>query len=96
MEGRHTDNFTDHTTITSSFQRSQNNTYNPRQSRQFSLVAEYTVEIQHTSGSTNVVADCISRTPFDDISLTVASTSTVFKNTYDLTRIASLRGISFQ
>ena len=96
IEGRHTVVFTDHKPITSSFQRSQNNTNNPRQSRQFSLLAEYIEEIQHISGSTNVVADCLSRPPTDDTSLTVASTSTVSIDTYDLPRIASLQDTSFQ
>ena len=41
IEGRNTVVFTDHKPITCSFQRSQTNTNNPRQSRQFSLLAEY-------------------------------------------------------
>ena len=94
--GRYTVVFTDHKPITSSFQRSQNNTNIPQQSRQFSLLAEYIDEIQHISGSTNVVADCFSRPPTDDTSLTVASTSTVSIDTYDLPRIASLQDTSFQ
>ena len=96
IEGRHTVVFTDHKPITCSFQRSQTNTNNPRQSRRFSLLAEYIDEIQHISGSTNVVADCFSRPPIDDTSLTVASTSTVSMDTYDLPRIASLQDTSFQ
>ena len=96
IEGRHTVVFTDNKPITCSFQRSQTNTNNPRQSRQFSLLAEYIDELQHISGSTNVVADCLSRPPTDDTSLTVASTSTVSIDTYDLPRIASLQDTSFQ
>ena len=96
IEGRHTVVFTDHKPITCSFQRSQTNSNNPRQARQFSLLAEYIDEIQHISGSTNVVADCLSRPPPDDTSLTVASTSTVSIDTYDLPRIASLQDTSFQ
>ena len=96
IEGRHTVVFTDHKPITCSFQRSQTNTNNPRQSRQFSLLAEYIDEIQHISGSTNVVADCLSRPSTDNTSLTVASTSTVSIDTYDLPRIASLQDTSFQ
>ena len=88
--------FTHHKQITISFQRSQNNTNNLRQSRQFSLLAEYIDELQHISGSTNVVVDCLSRSPTDDTSLTVASMSTVLIDTYDLPRIASLQDTSFQ
>ena len=79
-----------------SFQRSQNNTNNPRQSRQFCLLAEYIDEIQHISESTNVVADCFSRPPTDDTSLAVESTSTVLIDTYDVQGIASLQSTSFQ
>ena len=68
IERRHTVVFTDHKPITSSLQRSENNTNKPRQSRQFSLLAEYIDDIQLISGSTNVVADCLSRPPIDDTS----------------------------
>ena len=96
IEGRYTVVFTDHKPITCCFQRSQTYTNNPRQSRHFSLLAENIDEIQHISESTNVVADCLPRPPTDDTSLTVASTSTVSIDTYDLPRIASLQDTSFQ
>ena len=60
IEGRHTVVFTDHKPVTSSFERSRNNTNNSRQSRQFSLLTEHLAEIHQISGSTNVVADCFS------------------------------------
>ena len=94
--GRHANVFTDHKPITCSFQRIQSNTNNPPQSRQFSLIAEYFDEIQHILGSTNVLANCLSRPPTDDTSLTVAATSTVFIDTYYLPKIASLQDTSFQ
>ena len=95
IEGHHTIVFTDHKPITSSFHRSHNNNNNPRQSRQFSLLAEYIDDIQHISGSTNIVADCLSRPPTAN-ALTVASLSTISVDTYDLPRIASLQDTSFQ
>ena len=96
IERRLTVVFTDHKPITSSFKRSQNNTNNPRQSRQFSLLSEYIDETQHYSGSTNAKADYLSRPPTDDTLVTVASTSTVSIDTYDLLRIARLQDTSFQ
>ena len=94
IEGRHTVVFTDHKPITCSFKRSKNKTNNPRQSRHISLLAKYIDEIQQISGSTNVVADCLSRPPTEDTSLTVAST--VFMDTYDLPRTAILQDTSRQ
>ena len=95
IEGRHTVVFTERRPITCSLQGSQNNTNDPRRSREFSLLAEYLDETQHISGSTNIVADCLSRPPTHD-TLTVASSSTVFIDTYDLPRFASLQDTSFQ
>ena len=96
IEGRPTVVFTDHKPITSSFNRSKNNINNPRQFSTIFPTRKFIDEIQHISGSTNVVTDCLSRPPTYDTSLTEASTSTVFIDTYDLPRIASLQGTSQQ
>ena len=59
LEGRVFTIFTDHKplcgAIASSTERS------PRQTRHLSFVAEYTTDIRHVSGSSNVVADTLSR-----------------------------------
>ena len=59
LEGRQFTVYTDHllltTAITSTADRS------PRQTRQLSYIAEFTTDIRHLPGKTNVVADALSR-----------------------------------
>ena len=59
LEGRPLTVFTDHKPLT--FALSSTRFRSPRQSRHLSFVSEFTNDIQHVSGSSNVVAEALSR-----------------------------------
>ena len=62
LEGRAFSLLTDHKPLTSSLYRISD-AWSARQQRHLAYVAEYTSDIQHVSGETNIVADTLSRPP---------------------------------
>jgi len=62
LEGRDFMVLTDHKPLTSAISRTSD-PWTPRQCRQLAYVAEYTSDIRHIKGSSNVVADTLSRPP---------------------------------
>jgi len=65
VEGRNFTIFTDHKPITTALSRSSPPD-SARQQRQLAFIAEFTNNIQHVAGSSNVVADALSR-PVDQV-----------------------------
>ena len=61
LEGRQFTIFTDHRPITGAINR-KTNALSTRQERQLAFISEFTSDIQHISGLSNVVADALSRT----------------------------------
>ena len=57
---------TDHKPLVAAFKSPMNNSTH-RQSRHLSTISEYTTNVQHTKGTENVVADCLSRTEINAI-----------------------------
>ena len=62
LEGRRFAVYTDHKPLTYALSR-VSDPWTARQSRQLSYVAEYTSDIRHITGATNIVADTLSRPP---------------------------------
>ncbi len=62
LEGRAFTIYTDHKPLTTAINRASN-PWMARQCRQLAYVAEYTSDIRHTAGMSNVVADTLSRPP---------------------------------
>ena len=60
LEGRQFTIFTDHKPLVGGLNKISD-AVSPRQSRQFSLIAEFTSELAHITGKNNVVADAMSR-----------------------------------
>lgn len=60
LEGRDFIIFTDHKPLTFVFQQKTDNC-TPRQLRQTNFISQFTTDIRHVSGSSNVVADTLSR-----------------------------------
>ena len=60
LEGREFTAYVDHKPLTFSMAKSAE-PWSARQQRQLSFISEYTTDIQHVSGKSNVVADCLSR-----------------------------------
>ena len=61
LEGRHFTAWTDHKPLCGALSSSVDRS--PRQTRQLSFIAEFTTDIRHVPGSSNVVADLLSRPP---------------------------------
>lgn len=61
VEGREFVIFTDHKPLTFAFSKKTDSTMSPRQIRQLSYLAQFSTNIQHISGKSNVVADALSR-----------------------------------
>ena len=59
LEGRHFNVWTDHKPLCGAIGSSTDRS--PRQSRHLSFIAEFTTDIRHVPGASNVVADCLSR-----------------------------------
>jgi cleavage and polyadenylation specificity factor subunit 1 len=62
LEGRQFTLYTDHKPLTTAVRRSTE-LWTAKQCRQLAYIAEFTSDIQHTTGSENVVADTLSRPP---------------------------------
>ena len=62
LEGRNFTVFTDHKPLTTALLKSTD-AHNPRQSRHLAAITEYTSDIRHVDGKSNVVADALSRLP---------------------------------
>jgi hypothetical protein len=62
LEGRHFTIYTDHKPLTIAINRASD-PWTARQCRQLAYVAEYTSDIRHIAGTSNVVADALSRPP---------------------------------
>jgi transposase InsO family protein len=62
LEGRRFTIYTDHKPLTFALKRSSD-PWTARQCRQLSYIAEYTSDIQHIAGKSNIVADTLSRPP---------------------------------
>jgi hypothetical protein len=62
LEGRHFTIYTDHKPLTTAINRASD-PWTARQCRQLAYVAEYTSDIRHIAGTSNVVADALSRPP---------------------------------
>lgn len=60
LEGRSFILYTDHKPLTFAFGRNIEKC-SPRQTRQLDLIAQYTTDIRHISGTNNIVADALSR-----------------------------------
>ena len=65
LEGRQFTVFTDHKPITTALNK-VSDPWSARQARHLSAVAEFTSDIQHVSGKTNLVADALSRNVPDE------------------------------
>ena len=62
LEGRVFTVFTDHKPLTTALLKSSD-PHNPRQSRHLAAITEYTSDIRHVAGKSNLVADALSRLP---------------------------------
>ena len=62
LEGRHFTIYPDHKPLTTAINRASD-PWMARQCRQLAYVAEYTSDIRHIAGTSNVVADALSRPP---------------------------------
>ncbi len=62
LEGRHFTIYTDHKLLTTAINRASE-PWTAWQCRQLAYVAEYTSDIRHIAGTSNVVADALSRPP---------------------------------
>ena len=62
LEGRVFTVFTDHKPLTTALLKSTD-PHNPCQSRQLAAIAEFTSDIRHVAGKSNLVADALSRRP---------------------------------
>ena len=62
LEGQNFRIYTDHKPLTAALGRAAD-PWTARQTRQLSYVAEYTTDIRHISGASNIVADMLSRPP---------------------------------
>ena len=72
LEGRKFTVWTDHKPLCGALKSSTERS--PRQTRHFSYIAEFTTDIRHVPGSSNVVADCMSRpTPTSLLTPTVSA-----------------------
>lgn len=61
IEGRALSIFTDHKPLTFAFTKPVSDKDTPRRVRQLSYISEYSTDIQHITGSKNIVADTLSR-----------------------------------
>ena len=66
LEGRNFHVYTDHKPLTFAIDR-KSDIYTPRQTRHLSYVSEFTTDIRHISGKTNVVADALSRIEINQV-----------------------------
>ena len=64
IEGRVCHIYTDHKPLTFAF--STNTVRSPRQTRHLSFIAEFTTDVRHIPGKTNVVADLLSRVRLEE------------------------------
>ena len=60
LEGRQFTAFVDHKPLTFAMAK-VSEPWSARQQRQLSFISEFTTDIQHVAGKTNIVADCLSR-----------------------------------
>ncbi|RUS73921.1 hypothetical protein EGW08_018311 [Elysia chlorotica] len=65
LEGRHFTSYTDHKPLVGAMSK-LSDPWSARQQRQLSYISEFSTDIRHIAGKTNVVADCLSRTTTDD------------------------------
>ena len=68
LEGRSFAILTDHRALVSAVD-SQSNNYSPREIRHSTSITEFTTDVQHVAGTTNVVADALSRGSIDSVAL---------------------------
>ena len=68
-------NYTDHMSLTFAFSREAD--ISPRQTRHLSFVAEFTTDVRHIPGETNVVADMLSRVRTPDEITSLPSLSSI-------------------
>ena len=72
LEGRSFTVFTDHKPLTTALLKSTD-AHNARQSRHLAAISEYTSDIKHVDGKSNVVADALSRLPAAAPSASISS-----------------------
>lgn len=65
IEGRNVIVYTDHKPLTFAFSKIGCDKELPRRARQIMFISEFTTDIRHISGSDNVVADTLSRIPYN-------------------------------
>jgi hypothetical protein len=63
LEAHHIIIFTDHKSITYSFQQKQDKC-SPRQFNHLDFIVQFTTDIRHISGQDNIVADAVSRVEY--------------------------------
>jgi len=68
LEGRDFTAFTDHKPLVAAMCK-VSDPWSARQQRHLSFISEFTTNVQHISGKENVVADCLSRAPIDNVSI---------------------------
>ena len=68
VEGRNFTVYTDHKPLVDAMHKASE-PWTARQQRQLAFISEYTTNIEHVSGKLNVVADCLSRSSINKVSL---------------------------
>ena len=68
LEGREFTVSTDHKALVAAMSR-MSDPWSARQQRHLAYISEYSTDIRHISGKSNVVADCLSRTAITEVSL---------------------------
>lgn len=88
LEGRPFKIFTDHKPLTYAFTSTTDRS--PRQERQLSFISEFSTDINHISGTDNVVPDALSRAPVEEADPLIASTTS---QTIDYTKLAEAQAV---
>ena len=73
-KGRNCTVFTDHKPLVDAMFKSSD-PWTARQQRQLSLISSFTTDIEHISDKDNVVADCLSRATFGNVSMGIYYTT---------------------
>ena len=74
LEGRTFTVYTDHKPLVDAISK-LSGPWTAKQQRHLSFISEFITDIMHLSGKVNVVADCLSRSPINNISLGIDYTT---------------------